>query len=317
MPTCGESKVIIRIHAVCLNFRDIMVATGTYMWPVKSSCVPCSDGAGEVFAVGNKVTRFRVGDKVAATFFQTEKVTPGSLGADMDGVLREYAFMHESGVVKVPEHLSMEEASALPCAGVTAWNALYGGGKTLKAGDAVVTQGTGGVSVAAVQFAVAAGAQVVATTSSAEKAKYLKGLGAHHVINYKETPEWGPGARQLSNGGQGADCVIEIGGPETIEESLKAVHMGGSVAVIGQRTGQAGGKAEQGMKLTDAFMFPTTMRRILVGSREQFEEMNRSISVNKIRPVIDEKVFAFEDAPKAFEHLWQQKHVGNVVVRVA
>lgn len=315
-PVPGETEVLIRIHAVSLNFRDIMVATGTYMWPVKSSCVPCSDGAGEIVAIGAKVTRFQVGDKVAATFFQTEKAVPGSLGADIDGVLREYAAVHESGVVKVPEHLSMEEASALPCAGVTAWNALYGGGKALRAGDAVVTQGSGGVSLVALQFAVAAGAMVVATTSSVEKAERLKGLGAHEVINYRETPSWGPVARGMTNDGQGADFVIEIGGPETIEESLKAVNVAGTVAVIGQRTDQAGGNAEQGMKLTDAFMYPTTMRRILVGSREQFEEMNRAIAVNKIRPAIDEKVFAFEDAPKAFEYLYQQKHVGNVVVKV-
>jgi NADPH:quinone reductase-like Zn-dependent oxidoreductase len=313
IPQCGEYDVLVRIHAVSLNFRDIMVATGTYIWPAKDGVVPCSDGAGEVIDVGSKVRRFAQGDKVAATFFQ--EANGGTLGADLDGMLQEYAVFHETGLVKLPAHLTMEEASTLPCADVTAWNALMGGGKRLQAGDSVITQGTGGVSMAALQFAVAAGAQVVATTSSEPKAQRLRDMGAFQTINYRDTPAWGPAAKKLLNNGHGADFVIEIGGPETIEQSLKSVNRDGTIAVIGQRTAQAGGKAKNEMTLMEAFMYPCTMRRILVGSRAQFEDMNRAIAVNKIRPVVDEKVFGFEDAPRAFEYLYQQKHFGNVVIR--
>lgn len=314
IPTFDDYEVLIRVHAVSLNFRDIMIATGTYIWPAKDSLVPCSDGAGEVVDVGAKVVGLRKGDRVAATFVQERQFA--ALGGDVDGMLREYAVFHESGLLKIPDHLTMEEASALPCAGVTAWNSLMGGGKRLQAGDSVIVQGTGGVSMAALQLAVAAGAQVVATTSSAAKAQKLREMGASHVINYKSMPEWGPEARAKLNGGQGADFVIEIGGPETFRQSLKAVNRNGTIAVIGQRTAQAGGAGNDEMRLMDAFMYPCTMRRILVGSREQFAEMNRSIAVNKIRPMVDANVFDFEKAPRAFEYLYQQRHFGNVVIRI-
>lgn len=320
----GHNEALVQIHAVSLNFRDIMVATGTYMRPVKDNVVPCSDGAGTVIAVGNKVTRVQVGDRVMATFHQPNKAGSAereepltAIGAELDGMLREFAVFNEHGLVKVPSHLSWEEASTLPCAGVTAWNALMGNRVSMKAGDGIVTQGTGGVSLFAAQFAVVAGAEVVTTTSSASKVEAVQRLGVHHVINCNEVPEWGVEARKLLNGGNGADFVVEIGGPATIQQSLKAARLDGTVAVIGQRSGQAGGQAKLEMKLLDAFMYGCTMRRILLGSRNRFEEMIRSIAVNKIRPVVDQKVFEFDDAPKAFGYLLDQKHFGNVVIRVS
>ncbi|KAF2159024.1 hypothetical protein M409DRAFT_30559 [Zasmidium cellare ATCC 36951] len=323
IPAVGDNDVLVRIHSVSLNFRDIMIGTGTYIWSMRDGVVPCSDGAGEVVRIGKKVVRFSPGDTVAAIFNQTHisgslkpSDTSNALGAEVDGMLREYAVFNEQGLVSIPDNLSMEEASTLPCAGVTAWNAVNGGGRGIRAGDTVLTQGTGAVSLFAAQFAVAAGAQVISTTSSQRKEMMLKKLGAKWTINYSENPKWGSQAKVVSPGGLGVDYVIEIGGPETIEQSLKAVKMKGIVATIGQRSKQAGAKSDKEVLITDAFKYPCTMRRIMVGSRDQFEEMNKSIAANNIRPVIDERVFAFEEAPMAFKHLWEQHHTGNVVIRV-
>ena len=232
-------------------------------------------------------------------------------------MLREYGVFNENSLVSVPKHLSYEEASTLPCAGVTAWNALIGGARKIQAGDSIVTQGTGGVSLFGAQFGVAAGARVISTTSSARKMEILKKLGVKHVINYNETPEWGLEIKKLTLGGEGVDSVIEIGGPETIQQSLQATKMGGEVAIIGQRTGQDPRTGSQkNMMLTDAFKYLCTMRRIMVGSRDQFEEMNKSIAANNIRPVVDEKIFHFEEAPEALRYLNEQRHIGNVVIRI-
>ena len=324
IPTIGENEVLIRIHAVSLNFRDIMVATNTYLWPLKNGIVPCSDGAGEVIAIGKKVTRFKSGDRVAAIFNQKQisgslrpATVRAALGGDVDGMLREHAVLNENGVVKIPDCLSYEQASTLPCAGVTAFNALMGGGRRLQAGDTVVTQGTGGVSLFAAQFGVAAGAKVISTTSSEEKKELLKGLGVHHVINYRDTPNWGAKAKELSNDGEGADFIIEIGGPETVQQSLQATRIDGTVAIIGQRTAQdIHKKSEKAMMLADAFKYVCTLRRIVVGSRDQFEDMMRSIAVNGIQPFVDERIFGFDQAKEAFQYLGAQKHVGNVVIRI-
>jgi NADPH:quinone reductase-like Zn-dependent oxidoreductase len=211
---------------------------GKYPFPVKEGVIPGSDGAGTVEAVGSRVTRFKTGDKVATLFNQGHlagSVTPAilatGLGGSADGTLREYAALSEQGLVKVPSNLSLVEAATLPCAAVTAWNALYGlESRALKPGQTVLTQGTGGVSIFAVQFAKAAGARVIATTSSAEKAEMLKKLGADHVINYKETPNWGEKAKELTSDGHGVEHVVEVGGPTTLAQSLNAIAIDGVIS---------------------------------------------------------------------------------------
>lgn len=323
IPAVGENEVLVRIHAVSLNWRDAMIATNNYLSPVSGGFVPCSDGAGEVVEVGPKVSRFKPGDRVAAIFLQTHisglrqvEHAESALGGKVDGMLREYGVFNENGLVAIPNHLSWEEASTLPCAGVTAWNALMGSGRQLVAGDTVLTQGTGGVSMFAVQFALAAGAEVISTTSSATKADKLEQMGVHHVINYRTTPEWGSEAKRLSNEGRGADWVIEIGGPDTLEQSFKAVKSEGVITVIGRRTGQGAQKNVKVFDMADAFAYVCSVRRIQVGSRQHFEDMNRSIAVNKIRPVVDPKVFRFEEAPQAYRYLWEQKQIGNIVIKI-
>ena len=213
----------------------------------------------------------------------------------------------------MPENLSAEEASTLSCAALTAWNALYGlESKTLKPGDVVLTQGTGGVSLFAVQFAVAAGATVIATTSSEAKAKKLKDIGAHHVINYKDDKNWGETVKRLTSNGLGADHVLEVGGPTTMAQSLKAIKIDGVISIIGF----LGGSSEDQPSFLDCLSNLCTVRGILVGSRLQFEDMNRAIEANKIKPVVDERVFKLEEAKEAYQYMWDQKHFGKVVIKV-
>lgn len=251
---------------------------GSYPFAQKDGVVPGSDGAGTVVSVGKKVVRFKEGDKVLTLFNQqhlggslnTKTITSG-VGGVIDGTLRQYGSYNENGLVSMPESLSFEEGATLPCAGVTAWNALTGiKSQALKSGDTVLTQGTGGVSIFAVQFAKAAGAKVIATTSSSEKAEVLKKLGADHVINYKETPEWGEAAKKLTYGEEGVDYVVEVGGPSTMEQSLKAVKIDGVIGIVGFL---GGNKAEKEPSFLEALNSVCTVRGVLVGSRVQFEEM--------------------------------------------
>ncbi|MCJ1396357.1 hypothetical protein MMC18_009247 [Xylographa bjoerkii] len=313
----GDYEALVKLHAVALNRRDVMIAQGTYMRPTKDGVILCSDGAGEVVTTGPKVTRFKPGQRVVATFFQNfiagkhslENVMT-DLGGHHDGTLREYAVFNENELVDVPAHLSFLEASTLPCAALTAWNALYGP-KPLIPGDTVLTQGTGGVALFALQFAAAAGAEVISTTSNAAKGEKLKELGAHHVINYRNDENWGETTKKLSLNGRGVDHVIEIGGPNTMAQSLKAVSIDGEIAVVGTRGGQDGEKASSSSTTHQPLC---DIRRILVGSRLQFEEMNRAIAVNKIRPIIDPQVFKFDQVREAFQYLADGKHVGKVVI---
>lgn len=203
------------------------------------------------------------------------------------------------------------EASTLTCAPLTAWNALYGL-KTVKAGDWVLTQGTGGVSLSGIQFAAAAGATVVATTSTKEKAEELKKLGATHVINYRETPNWGEAARALTPGGNGFDHILEIGGPGSLEQSLKAIKLEGVITIIGFLA-----PSDKQPPLMAALSNVCTVRGIFVGSKQQFEEMNRAIDSNKIKPVVDSNIFSFDDIKKAYQYQWEQKHYGKVVIKIA
>ncbi|TQV95653.1 hypothetical protein V2A60_000839 [Cordyceps javanica] len=321
VPDLGEYGVLVQVEAVSLNFRDLAIPRGLYPFAMKTPVIAGSDGAGTVRAVGPKVSSLAPGDRVCTLFnelHQTNPITPeavgSGLGGAIDGTLRRYAVFPEHGLVKAPESLTLVEASTLTCAPLTAWNALHGlRFKEVKKGDWVLTQGTGGVSLAAIQFAVAAGANVVSTTSSIDKADLLKSLGASHVISYRDTPEWGETARALTPGGLGFDHILEIGGATSIGQSLKAIRMEGVITVIGFLT--SADKSEQPV-LMDALNHLCTVRGIFVGSREQFVEMNRAIDEGGIHPVVDSKVFAFQDLKDAYTYQWEGKHFGKVVIRI-
>jgi len=282
--------------------------------------VPCSDGAGEIVSVGPRVTTFQPGDKVCTLFNQghlsgslnSQSIQTG-LGGVINGTLREYGIFEDSGLVKMPENLNFNQAATLSCAALTAWNALYGGISPLKPGDTVLTQGTGGVSIFAVQFAVAAGANVIATTSSDDKGKTLKKLGAHHVINYKTDKNWGETAKKLSPGGEGVTHVVEVGGPGTMQQSFNAVKIDGTITVIGFLGGV---DTSGGPSPLDALTNICNIRGVLVGSRAQFEDMNRAIEASDIKPVVDGEVFSFEKAKDAYQYQWDQKHFGKVVITI-
>lgn len=276
---------------------------GKYPFPQRDNVVPASDGAGIVSAIGKSVKRFKEGDKVITSFNQghiagslDEVSMNGGVGGVVDGALREYGAFDEQGLVHAPSNLSFTEASTLTCAGLTAWNALYGL-KGLMPGDWVLTQGTGGVSIFAVQFAKAAGARVISTTSSASKGERLKSLGADHIINYKEDANWGETAKKLTGGG-GVQHILEVGGPNTMAQSLKAIAIDGVISVIGFL---GGGKGQNQPTFLDVLSSICVVRGVLVGSRHQFEAMNRSIEANNIKPVIDEKVWKLDQAKDAYQ----------------
>lgn len=276
-----------------------------------------SDAAGEVVQVGPKVTRFVTGQRVSPTFHLTQHY--GSvkdsdftfqLGGTHDGVFREYGVFNEQGCVEIPSNLDYREGATLPCAAVTAWNALYGGPRKLKPGEIVLTQGTGGVSIFALQFAKLGGAQVISTTSNVEKAEKLRVNGADVVINYKDDSEWGRTAKQLSNRKRGADFVIEIGGANTMSQSGEAVAIDGQIATIGRKAGAS----KDGDSSSSHSIVLATVRRIIVGSRQLQEDMNAAIEVNSLRPEIDPTTFHFNDLKKAYTFFQSGQHYGKVVV---
>jgi len=321
VPQLGDKDVLVKIHGASLNYRDLIIPKGQYPFGVKDGVVPGSDGAGTVEAVGSRVTRFKPGDKVVTLFNQghlagslTPRDLATGLGGVMDGTLREYAAFDEQGLVAMPSNLNFLEGSTLSCAALTAWNALYGlESRALKPGDTVLTQGTGGVSIFALQFAKAAGAKVIATTSSSKKAELLKKYGADHVINYKETPNWGEQAKTLTPGQQGVSHVVEVGGPTTMAQSLKAIKIDGVISIIGF----LGGFSKDQPTFLDCLNNICTVRGVLVGSRLQFQDMNRCIEANDIHPVVDEKVFELKDLKAAYEYMWDQKHFGKLTVKIA
>ena len=291
-----------------------MVLRGGGRGPTKLGVIPLSDGAGEVAQVGEKVTRVKVGDRIIGTFHPRWFGGPISadyltdrLGANLDGVLAEYAVLSEEVLVLMPSHLSFEEAATLPCAAVTAWMALTRD-RHVTAGDTVLTQGSGGVSVFALQFARILGARVIATTSSPEKAERLKALGASDVINYRETPDWDEQVRRLTDG-RGVDCVVEIGGPGTIAMSLRASAVGGHISLIGSSLSPSGAGLDP-LLLSGRGI---TLGSISVGSRADFETMNRAITQHRLRPVID-RVFPFAEAKEAYRHFESRAHFGKVVI---
>jgi NADPH:quinone reductase-like Zn-dependent oxidoreductase len=303
------------VRAVSLNYRDILLATDRYGFSTPTpDLIPVSDGAGEVAAVGEGVIRYAVGDRVVGIFSQSwqggEQVAEdwnSALGGGVDGMLAEYVVLDQSGVVKVPDYLTFEEAATLPVAAVTAWNALYGL-KSLRPGQIVLTLGTGGVSIFAIQLAHAAGARVIATSSSDDKLKRARSLGANETINYRSTPEWQDEVRLLTNG-RGVDHVIEIGGVGTLARSIASIRAGGVVSLIGMLA------AGQPIDPLSILGTGAIVRGVMVGSRETFIQLNEALSLHKIKPVID-RVFSFDEAKAALHYLNQGDHVGKVVIRI-
>jgi NADPH:quinone reductase-like Zn-dependent oxidoreductase len=316
-PAAGPGQVLVRVRAVSLNQRDMSVMGGTYGGSgggAMAGKVPLSDGAGEVIAVGQGARRFKVGDRVAGIFFarwMDGKRTADALasargGATMDGMLSEVVAGDENGFVRIPDHLSFEEGATLPCAGVTAYRALFVEGR-IKARDFVLLEGTGGVSTFGLSFAAAAGARPIITSSSDEKIQKVKAMGAFGTVNYRTNPEWQKDVRALT-GGAGVDHVLEVGGRDTLPRALDALALDGRIALIGGLSGFASDLAAGRLLGMGA-----TVTGIYVGSRADFEAMNRFITEHKIRPVID-RTFPFDQAPQAFDFMDNGSYLGKIVI---
>jgi NADPH:quinone reductase-like Zn-dependent oxidoreductase len=312
IPEPAADQVLVKMCAWSLNYRDLMTVTGRYNPRLKLPQVPLSDGAGEIVAVGSGVKSFKVGDRVANTFFEhwvsgaaTDEQAKTALGAGRDGVLAEYVVLHEDGVIPIPEHLTFAEAATLPCAALTAWDALIVEGK-IKAGDTILTLGTGGVSIFALQFALLNGAQAIITSSSDEKLAKARQLGASQTINYKQTPDWGKRVRQLTNG-RGVDLVVEVGGAGTFNQSVAALKRGGHCSLIGVLA--SGAEAN----IVPVLMNGIRVQGIFVGSRDMFAAMNAAISLHQMRPVIHQ-TFGFEEAHEAFSLMESGKHFGKICI---
>jgi NADPH:quinone reductase-like Zn-dependent oxidoreductase len=313
-PRPGPGQALVRVRAASLNYRDLLMVDGRYNPKQKLPLVPCSDGAGEVVAVGDGVSRVRPGDRVCAIFAQGwiagepgRELIRTTLGGPLDGMLAELVVLAAEGLVKTPDHLSDQEAATLPCTAVTAWSALIEGG--LKAGETVLLLGTGGVSIVALQLAVLAGARTIITSSSDEKLERARQLGAAAGINYRQVPEWGARVKELT-GGEGADYVLEVGGAATLPQSLQAVRIGGRIYLIGVLSGNA----------TEVSIPAIQMRRIrvegvLVGSRASFEALNRAVSLHRLRPVVD-RTFPLAEARAAFEHMAAGRHFGKICIEL-
>ncbi|KAJ7691534.1 hypothetical protein B0H17DRAFT_935024 [Mycena rosella] len=319
LATPKPNEVLVKTHAVSLQFRDLMIANQTYPFGATWDLVPCSDMAGEVISVGTDVTQWKVGDRVSANFMldklhdeQTAEITNSALGGASQGVLTEYRTFPAHSLVAIPAHFTYEEASTLPCAALTAYNAFVGGFSPLKAGDTILVLGTGGVSMFALQFAVASGAICIVLSSSDEKLKVATKLGAKHTINYKTTPTWDEEVLKLTKG-VGVDRVIEVSGNATLARSIASVKINGSIDIIGA----IGGGSVSPIDI----VFPSItqgfhLRGIYVGSLVQFKAMNKLIEANPetTHPVID-KVFDFTEAKAAFKYFEAQAHVGKVVIK--
>lgn len=311
-PKPGFNQVVVRVRATSLNYRDLIIQGNANL---TQPLIPLSDGAGDVIAVGEGVTRVKVGDRVAGTFFQnwragsiTASVMKSALGGELDGMLAECVTLNEDGVVCLPNHLSYEDGATLPCAAVTAWHALITKGN-LNAGESVLVLGTGGVSIFALQFAKMHGARVIATSSSDEKLERVRSLGASETINYKTTPDWEEKVYELTDG-IGVDLIVEVGGAGTLAKSMKAVCYGGNISLIGVLSGLSGEVNPQPIVGKSI-----TMQGIYVGSKDMFEAMNRAIAQSQLKPIID-RVFPFEQAQHAYDYLKSGSHFGKVVIQV-
>jgi NADPH:quinone reductase-like Zn-dependent oxidoreductase len=316
-PVPGPHQVVVRMRAASLNFRDLLVALGQYPVPgLRQDVIPLSDGAGEVVATGPGVTRVAPGERVLTNFHQhwiDGSIAPQYLGTDLggtrDGVLAEEVLLSEEGVVRLPRYLSFEEGAAFGCASITAWASLVGG-RPFTAGQTLLVQGTGGVSIFALQLAKAMGGRVIATTSSEAKAQRLRELGADEVINYVSTADWDQAVLKLT-GGKGVDRVVEVGGPGTLERSLRSCSIGAHVAAVGFVDGVAGTFSPLALLGRGI-----VLEGVAVGSRRDFENLLSLAQQQELRPVVD-RTFGFESAPDAYHHLQSRAHVGKVLVTVS
>jgi NADPH:quinone reductase-like Zn-dependent oxidoreductase len=315
-PTPGRNEVLIKVHAASLNYRDQAILDGQYGGPTQPNGVPLSDGAGEVVAVGEGVTRARVGDRVAAACHPHWIDGPprpeyqlDSLGMTTDGLLAEYLLLHENGVVHMPAYMSHVEAASLPCAAVTAWTALNLS-SPLQPGQTVLVQGTGGVALFSLQVARMFGARVLAITSSDEKAEKLKELGAEAVVNYRTFPDWDKEILALTDG-KGVDKTIDIAGEKTIVKSAAATRKGGDISLVGFTSGFGGG-----LPPIDILSRSLHVAGTAIGSRANFEALLKAMATHKVKPVID-RVFPFADHREAYNRLKSGNHIGKVVIEVA
>ncbi|TGL25880.1 NAD(P)-dependent alcohol dehydrogenase [Leptospira levettii] len=311
----GPTDVLVRLYAASLNFRDSLVVEGKYNPKFPLPLVPCSDGAGEVLQIGSQVTEWNVGDKVLLTFAPkwiskeaTHAEIRHTIGGPLPGTLRELAVVPETGLVRMPNHLSYEEAATLPCAALTAWSGLFQYSQ-LKPGEFVVVQGTGGVSIFALQFAKLVGAKVILTSSSSEKLERGKELGADYCINYKETKDWGKEVRRITEK-VGADHIIEVGGAGTLEQSIAACRPFGVIHLIGILAGKSGE-----LNLLPAVMNNLKIQGLVVGGRKAFIEMNGAIEQSGLKPVVD-KVFPLEQSVEAIQYLRSGSHFGKIVIKI-
>lgn len=313
-PSPQRGEVLVRVHAVSLNYRDLAILRGRYPRKALPGLIPLSDAAGEIVGVGEGVQSFKVGDRVVGAFHprwfggeMPSTIASDSYGAESDGWLCELKAVSQEAVVRLPDALSYEEGCTLPCAGLTAWTALSGP-TPIRAGHTVLVQGSGGVSIFALQLARAVGATVIATTSSGAKADQLKALGAAEVVNYADDPQWGRAVRALT-GGRGVDRVVEVGGPGTIAQSLRAVALGGEIASIGFLSTDNPGIDFFALKTSGA-----SFRNITVGDRAGLLELIRAVAAVGLKPIIN-RVFAYDEARAAFTHLEGGTHLGKIVIR--
>ena len=312
-PSPGPGEVLVAVRAISFNYRDLLLVKGIYNPKLKLPRIPCSDGAGEVAAVGEGVTAWKLGDRVAGIFMQNwldGALTPararGALGGDIDGTLAEYIVLKETGLVALPEHLSFQEAATLPCAAVTAWNALGAG--DLKPGEAVLIQGTGGVSIFALQFARLRGARVLGISGSDEKLERACSLGLDAGLNYMDKPDWDRWALEQT-GGDGVDLVVEVGGMDTLPRSLRAIRIGGTVAQVGVLSGAA-----EALPISSILHKQARIQGIYVGSRKDFLEMNKAVALAVLRPVGEE--FHWTQAREALGRMEEGSHFGKLVLTV-
>ncbi|MDP3274375.1 MAG: NAD(P)-dependent alcohol dehydrogenase [Deltaproteobacteria bacterium] len=316
LPTVKAGEVLVQMGAASLNYRDLLMVRGLYNPRQRLPLVPCSDGAGTVVAVGDGVRDVTVGTRVIPAFAQawlsgepTRELLSSTLGGPLDGTLCEHRVFDPRALVQVPEHLSLIEAATLPCAALTAWRALFDHGGLLP-GQWVLVQGSGGVSVFALQFAKQIGARVIATTSSAEKAARLRELGAEVVINYRDEPQWSKRVREVTDS-RGVDVIVEVGGAGTLEQSLRAIKVGGRVSLIGVLSGGSGE-----VNLLPVLMQDVRVQGVIVGSRAHLQQMCDALAAWRLHPVVD-RVFAMEDIAEAMTHMASGAHLGKVAVEIA
>jgi NADPH:quinone reductase-like Zn-dependent oxidoreductase len=315
-PEPGADEVMIRLRAVSLNYRDLLVVQGKYNPRMTLPRVPLSDGAGEIFSVGAEVTAWKPGDRVVVPFMPgwldgelSAAKSASALGGDVDGVLREFATVRANALLPIPAHLGFEQAATLPCAAVTAWNGLFVSGR-LQPGRTLLLQGTGGVSLFGLQFGRMAGATIILISSSDAKLERARAMGAHHTINYRTEPEWEKRVLELTEG-RGVDLTLEVGGAATLSKTLRATGYASHVSLIGVLSGIAG-EVQIGHILHKSL----TVRGIYVGSRAMFKAMNDAITQHRLEPVID-RVFSFDESPDAFKRLESAQHFGKIVIRIS